>query len=36
MFAKDKGGTNKRKQDLSIKLIKLHYCGLCLFINKQL
>lgn len=31
--AKDKGGTNKRKQALSIKLMKLHYCGLCLFIN---
>lgn len=34
-FAKDKGGTNKRKQDLSIKLIKLHYYGLCLFINNS-
>lgn len=32
-FAKDKGGTKKCKQDLSIKLIKLHYYGLCLFIN---
>lgn len=34
-FAKDKGGTKTHKQDLSIKLIKLHYYGLCLFINNS-
>lgn len=34
-FAKDRAGTNKPGQDFSIKLIELHYWGLCLFTDNS-